>query len=126
MGMTMTQQILAAHAGLESVKAGQLIEANLSDSISYDAQINTDEDNSFLDLSFNKDLGTLNVTRFNQELKKSNLTTTQIKADLAGAGATGAMAFNNLGSSILKTNIQLKQTSQLLDSLATSMANTIR
>ncbi|EHI97225.1 3-isopropylmalate dehydratase large subunit [Clostridium sp. DL-VIII] len=29
MGMTMTQKILAVHAGLESVKAGQLIEANL-------------------------------------------------------------------------------------------------
>ena len=29
MGMTMTQKILAAHASLESVKAGQLIEANL-------------------------------------------------------------------------------------------------
>lgn len=29
MGMTMSQKILAAHAGLESVKAGQLIEANL-------------------------------------------------------------------------------------------------
>lgn len=29
MGMTMTQKILAAHAGLENVKAGQLIEANL-------------------------------------------------------------------------------------------------
>ncbi|OOM82455.1 2,3-dimethylmalate dehydratase large subunit [Clostridium puniceum] len=29
MGMTMTQKILAAHAGLEAVKAGQLIEANL-------------------------------------------------------------------------------------------------
>ncbi len=29
MGMTMTQKILAAHAGLESVKAGDLIEANL-------------------------------------------------------------------------------------------------
>ena len=29
MGMTMTQKILAAHAGLESVVAGQLIEANL-------------------------------------------------------------------------------------------------
>ena len=27
MAMTMTQKILAAHAGLESVKAGQLIEA---------------------------------------------------------------------------------------------------
>ncbi len=29
MGMTMTQKILAAHAGLETVQAGQLIEANL-------------------------------------------------------------------------------------------------
>ncbi len=29
MGMTMSQKILAAHAGLEEVKAGQLIEANL-------------------------------------------------------------------------------------------------
>ena len=29
MGMTMTQKILAAHAGLESVKVGQLIEADL-------------------------------------------------------------------------------------------------
>ncbi len=29
MGMTMTQKILAAHAGKESVKAGELIEANL-------------------------------------------------------------------------------------------------
>ena len=29
MGMTMTQKILAAHAGLESVSAGHLIEAKL-------------------------------------------------------------------------------------------------
>ena len=29
MGMTMTQKILAAHAGLESVRAGDLIEAKL-------------------------------------------------------------------------------------------------
>ena len=29
MGMTMTQKILAAHAGLASVQAGQLIEADL-------------------------------------------------------------------------------------------------
>ena len=29
MGMTMTQKILAAHAGLDSVKAGDLINAKL-------------------------------------------------------------------------------------------------
>ena len=81
---------------------------------------------AILEKCYNQDLGTLNVTRFNQELKKANLTTSQIKADLAGAGATGAMAFNNLGSSILKTNIQLKQTNKLLDSMAVSMANTVK
>ena len=30
MGMTMTQKILAAHAGLDSVTAGQLIEASFA------------------------------------------------------------------------------------------------
>ena len=30
MGMTMTQKILAAHAGLDYVEAGQLIEADLA------------------------------------------------------------------------------------------------
>ena len=29
MGMTMSQKVLAAHAGLKEVKAGQLIEAKL-------------------------------------------------------------------------------------------------
>ena len=29
MGMTMTQKILAAHAGLDNVEGGQLIEADL-------------------------------------------------------------------------------------------------
>ena len=31
MGMTMTQKILAAHAGLDKVEAGQLISARLED-----------------------------------------------------------------------------------------------
>ena len=36
MGMTMTQKILAAHAGLDSVKAGQLKEAKLDLVLGYD------------------------------------------------------------------------------------------
>ena len=35
MGMTMTQKILAAHAGLPEVKAGQLIRAKLDMAVSY-------------------------------------------------------------------------------------------
>ena len=36
MGMTMTQKILAAHAGLESVEAGQLINARLDEVLGND------------------------------------------------------------------------------------------
>ncbi|MBQ8648179.1 MAG: 3-isopropylmalate dehydratase large subunit, partial [Oscillospiraceae bacterium] len=36
MGMTMTQKILAAHAGLDSVKAGQLIKAKLDEVLGND------------------------------------------------------------------------------------------
>ena len=35
MGMTMTQKILAAHAGLPMVEAGQLIEAKLDQSFDF-------------------------------------------------------------------------------------------
>ena len=35
MGMTMTQKILAAAAGLDHVEAGQLIEADLDLAVSY-------------------------------------------------------------------------------------------
>ena len=37
MGMTMTEKILAAHAGLKTVKAGQLIQAKLDLVVSTDA-----------------------------------------------------------------------------------------
>ena len=40
MGMTMTQKILAAHAGLESVTAGQLIEAKLDDTLTVEDLVN--------------------------------------------------------------------------------------
>ena len=36
MGMTMTQKILAAHAGLEEVRAGQLINARLDEVLGND------------------------------------------------------------------------------------------
>ena len=39
MGMTMTQKILAAHAGLDSVVAGQLIEANLDMVLGNDGRV---------------------------------------------------------------------------------------
>ena len=78
-----------------------------------------------LDQSYNKDLGTININRFNEALQKSNLNLRQVQASLAKV-PEGARAYNLLAGQILKTNIQLKQTNKWLDEMAITMANTVR
>lgn len=79
-----------------------------------------------LEKSFNKDLGVMNVNKFNAELSKSNLNIRQAKIELEKAGSTGSRAYNLLTNAILGTNVQLKESNKLLDSMATSMANTVK
>lgn len=81
---------------------------------------------SILDKTFNQNLGTLNVTKFNQELSKSNITAQQLKTSLTNAGESGIKAYAILGSSILSTNMKIKESSQMLDKMATTFANTVR
>lgn len=74
--------------------------------------------------SFNADLGTTNVTKFNEQLKSMNIS--KIAADFQNAGAAGQVAFRNVTSQVLTTNLQLKETHKFLDSIATTMGNTIK
>ena len=75
--------------------------------------------------SFNQDLGSMNVTKFNTELTKGNLTLANVKRNLEGVKG-GATAFNLLSSSILGANVQLKTTNAMLDRMAVTLKNTIR
>ena len=74
MGMTMTQKILAAHSGLESVKAGQLIMANLDlvlgNDITSPVAINEFNKNGFTDV-FDKNKVALVMDHFvpNKDIK---------------------------------------------------------
>lgn len=77
-----------------------------------------------LSRSFNSDLGTFNISKFNSELK--NLDINRVYNDFASAGVAGQSAFRNITSQVLTTNMQLKQTHSLLDNMATTMANTIK
>ena len=81
---------------------------------------------NILDQTFNKDLGTINVTKFNQALAKSKIDMNQVKTTLQSVGPTGAQAYNALGKAILGTNVQLKQSNKLVDQMALSMANTVK
>ena len=87
-------------------------------------QASAKEVESALERAFNPNLGTLNVSKFNQELKK--LDVNRIYKDFSMAGQAGRNAFRNITSDILTTNMQLKQTHTLLDNMATTMANTIK
>ena len=77
-----------------------------------------------LNRSFNSDLGTVNIARFNQELRSLDIQ--KIYNDFYSAGQAGQVAFKNVTNGILTTNLQLKQSNVLLDKMATTMANTIR
>ena len=79
---------------------------------------------SALERAFNPNLGTLNVSKFNQELKKLNVD--KIYKDFNIMGQAGRNAFRNITSDVLTTNMQLKQTHSILDNMATTMANTIK
>ncbi len=76
--------------------------------------------------SFDTSLGRLNISKFNQELKKSNISIKAVYSDLAKVGVTGQNAFRNLTTDVLTTNIQLKKSTEWLDKIGTTMANTIR
>ena len=79
---------------------------------------------SALKKSFNQDLGTLNLTKFNQQLK--NLDLDRIYKDFSRAGEAGRAAFRGIATDVLTTNMQLKQSHKVLDDIANTMKNTVK
>ena len=79
-----------------------------------------------LNRSWNSKLGQLDLSRVNNEIKKTYGSVSNLRAQLEGGGAAGAAAYNRMASSVLSTNLQLKQSNKLLDEMATSMANTVK
>ncbi len=77
-----------------------------------------------LNKAFNANLGTLNISKFNQELKKVD--TKQFAAGLERAGAAGVTSFNRLAGTVLSTNLQLKQTFSIVEKMRTTLSNTIK
>lgn len=76
--------------------------------------------------SWNHKLDQLNLNKFNQSVKTSFGSVQNLKNQLVASGASGQAAFNTLAHSVLNTNVQLRQSNTLLDSMAVSMKNTIK
>lgn len=76
--------------------------------------------------AYNPKINSVNITKFNAELAKSNLTVKQIYDNFNKVGTTGQNAFRNLQTSLLTTNKELKQTHTFLDNIVTTLSNTIK
>ena len=78
------------------------------------------------DASFNKDLGVLNIAKFEQEIAKTGKSISEIGNQLAGAGEIGSGAFRKMATSILTTNTYVKQTDELIAKIAKTLGNTLK
>ena len=81
---------------------------------------------SMLDAAFNKDLGKLNISAFEQQLKQSNTSLQQIYANLSAIGPVGQDAFHKVATEVLTTSTQLQKSKTFLDEMAETMSNTIK
>ena len=79
-----------------------------------------------LDSSWNNKLGQLNLNQVNKGIKETYGSVGELKKRLEQSGAVGSAAYNKVASSILNTNLQLRQSNKFLDSMAESMANTVK
>lgn len=79
-----------------------------------------------LSKAFNPKLNTINITSFNNELKKSDLTIEQIYKDFSKAGTAGQVGFQRLATTVLTTNTELKRTQTILDKMGETLGNTIK
>ena len=80
---------------------------------------------NILNKSWNSNLETYNMTTFSQGLQASGKSLAQYKQQLSGAGAAGVTAWNQFGSSVMKANVQVKEGNKLLNSMFTSLKNTV-
>lgn len=79
-----------------------------------------------LDISWNSKLNQLNLSKFQDTIKKAGTTVDQLMTSLSKGPASANLAFENLTRNIATTNLQLKTSSKLLDSFAITFKNTVR
>lgn len=70
--------------------------------------------------------GTLDLSKFNDSLRKSQTSIADYKKALVSLGPEGSQAFASLATSITSAEIPLKRSNALLQEFATSLANTAR
>lgn len=81
---------------------------------------------NILNSAWNSKLGQLDLSKVNTGIKNTYGTVQNLQKALVSSGSSGTAAYNNFARSVLNANVQLKQSSQLLDKMAITFKNTVR
>lgn len=109
---------------LQKIKFGEGFDGNRQEFNEVKARIT--EIQNLMKTAFNPTLNTSNITAFKNELEKSGMSLKQIQSDFSRFGTTGNTAFNQLTTSVLTTNLKLKETNSLIDAMGKTMVNTVK
>lgn len=77
-----------------------------------------------LNKAFNPTLGVANLTKFSQAIKSIGID--KLQQDFNSLGSVGTSAFRSLTTSLVTTNVQLKESHKLLNDMAISFKNTVK
>lgn len=76
--------------------------------------------------AYNPKLNTINVQKFNNELKKTGLNVQTIYQDFSRMGVQGQSAFLKMTSQLMQMNATVRQTNKFLDGIGTTLFNTVK
>ena len=91
-----------------------------------EAQIAASKLQTILSQTINMETGKMDLTRFSQSLKQSNLDLRKLQNNLLELGPSGKKAFMSLAQSIVEADVPLKRTNLLVSELWTTLKNTVR
>lgn len=91
-----------------------------------EAQIAASKLQTILSQTVNIKTGKMDLTKFSQSLRQSNLNLEKLQSNLMELGPEGQKAFMTLSQSIIEADVPLKRTSALVSEMWTVMKNTVR
>ena len=114
-------QLKKAYESLSKIGNSRQITTNLQKASSSALELANN-----LSKAINQNTGKLDLSAFNNNLKRSGQTLNSYYDQLVQLGPAGQDAFLQVASAVVQAELPIKRTSKLLDSLWTTMKNTMR
>lgn len=112
---------LASNTGLSSLGGQTGLTSELTNAVKLTSQLQSALKGATNDLT-----GNLDLTKFNDSLRRSGTTLSDYQSTLRSLGTDGAKAFNDLNKAILSAETPMLRTTEMAKETLTTLGNTVR